>query len=267
MCWLALSDRLLGNVRTRYGPHPVDETIYELIEEIAQSLVWFGAAHYFLHDDADKNETYVASFPTDRVFSCLGRHFQYLPKRIETHWGKQDEELPREIRFLDRTKVLCFWLPKSIKRILLSQNKILAMLDKHQGTSTRFFPQATHENPNPQNYFDFRVWREVEDRVLYRATRKTGWNGRKHDATKRSDFFDCFRRLRFRRNQLILRDALLQQLSDELSRVGRYYESGFRVKISPTDALPSIEELDELTARLSREEVGFSDVIDFCFKR
>ncbi|CAN0599911.1 unnamed protein product, partial [Ectocarpus sp. 12 AP-2014] len=139
--------------------------------------------------------------------------------------------------------------------------------DNHQGTSTSFFPQATHENPNPQNYFDFRVWREVEDRALYRATRKTGWNGRKHDATKRSDFFDCFRRLRFRRNQLMLRDDLLEQLGDELSRVGRYYEWGFRIKISPTDALPSVEELDELTAKLSREEVGFSQVLDFCFKR
>lgn len=31
----ALSDRLLGNVRTQYGPHPVDEAIQELIEEIA----------------------------------------------------------------------------------------------------------------------------------------------------------------------------------------------------------------------------------------
>jgi hypothetical protein len=43
----------------------------------------------------------------------------------------------------------------------------------------------------------------------------------------------------------VLRDALLEQLGDELSRAGRYYEWGFRIKISPTDALPSVEELDE----------------------
>ncbi|MFG5383828.1 hypothetical protein [Yoonia sp. R2-816] len=65
----------------------------------------------------------------------------------------------------------------------------------------------------------------------------------------------------------MLRDALLQQLSDELSRVGRYYSRGFRIEISPTDALPSVEDLDELKAKLSREEVGFSEVLDFCFER
>ena len=262
-----LSDRLLGNVRTRSGPHSVDQTVYELVEEIAQSLVRFGKAYYFLHDNAEKNETQIASFAANGVFSCLGRYFQYLPKRNVSHWDKEDEELPREIRFLDKKKLLDFRLPKSFKKVLVSQNKVLATLDKHHGIGTGFFLQATHDNPNPQNYFDFRVLREVEDRALYRATRRTGWNGRKHDATKRSDFFDCFRRIKFRRNQLMLRDALLEQLSDELSRVGRYHKASFRIVLSPSDLLPSVRELDELKAKLTLEEVGFSEVSDFYFKR
>ncbi|MBZ8117498.1 hypothetical protein KUD11_02435 [Roseovarius sp. LXJ103] len=262
-----LSDRLLGNVKTRYGPHPVDETIYELVEEIAQSLVWFRDAYYFLHDDAEKGETHIVSFATDRVFKCLGLYFQYLPKRTQSHWDKEDEALPREIRFLDKTKLIHFRLPKFIRKILTAQNKILTTLDKHHGASTGFFPHATHDNPNPVNHFDFRVWNETVDRALYRATRRTGWNGRKHDSSKRSDFFDCYRLIKFRRNQITLRDQILVQLGDELSRVGRRYSPDFRISISATGALPSIGELDELDAKLTREEVGFSEIIDFCFKR
>jgi hypothetical protein len=262
-----LSDRLLGNVRTRYGPHPVDETICELVEEIAQSLVWFGVAYYFLHDDAEKGETHIASFAGDRVFRCLGLYFQYLPKRSQSHWDKDDQALPREIRFLDKTKLIHFRLPKLIKKILAAQNKVLATLDKHHGASTDFFPHATHDNPNPVNHFDFRLWSETVDRALYRATRRTGWNGRKHDSSKRSDFFDCYRLIKFRRNQITLRDQILLQLSDELSRVGRCYNPEFRLTISATSALPSIGELDEMSEKLTREEVGFSKIIDFCFKR
>lgn len=262
-----LSDRLLGNVRTLYGPHSVDETIYGLVEEIAQSLVWFGEAYYFLHDDAEKGKTYIASLAADRAFSCLGLYFQYLPKRVQYHLDKEDEVLPREIRFMDKTKLLHFQLPKPIRQTLSAQNKVLATLDKHHGASTGFFTHATHETPNPEYYFDLRVWNEAVDRALYRATRSTGWNGRKHDSLKRSNFFDCFRLLRFRKIQLVLRDQILVQLSDELSRVGSYYNSRFKIVLPPSDVLPSVRQLDELESKLALEQVEFSEIVDFCFKR
>ncbi|WP_207208056.1 hypothetical protein [Salipiger sp. IMCC34102] len=245
----------------------MDETIYELVEEIARSLVWFGAAYYYLHDNAEKDEVQVASFATDRMFRCLGLYFQYLPKRSRSHWDKEDEVLPREIRVLDKTKLMYFRLPRFIEKILNNQNKTLATLDKYHGASTDFFPHATHDNPNPVNYFDFRVWNETVDLALYRATRRTGWSGRKYGSSKKSDFFDCYRLIKFRRNQITLRDQILLQLSDELSRVGRCYNPEFRLTISATSALPSIGELDELSEKLTREEVGFSEIIDFCFKR
>ena len=262
-----LTGRLLGNVRTRHSPHSLDETIYSMVEEIAQSVAWCGYADYFLHDNSEKGKTHITSFASDRVFRFLGLRFQFLPKRIERHWGEEDKELPREIRILDKAKLLHFRLPPLLRKILSSQNKVLATLDKHHGIGTSFFPEVTHENPNPKNFFDFRIWREVEDRALYRATRNTGWNGRKHDSTKRSDFFDCFRLIKFRRNQLILRDSILEQMSDELSRVGRHFKSDFRITITITEALPSIKEIDDLEAKLTREEVDFDKVLEFCFKR
>lgn len=263
-----LMQKLLGNVRTRYTLHSVDKTIRELVEEIAQSLIWFGRAYYFLHDDTEQEKIHVASFSSGGVMRLFGMHIQWVPKRRERHWDRDDEKLPREIRILDAAKVMRFDMPISIKRMLSAQNKTLAVLDKHQFGETNFHNLATHENPNPTNHFDFRVWRDTQECALYRATRSTGWNGRNYDSSKRSDFFDCHRLIRFRRNQLLLRDHILNQLSSELSRVGKGYKAEFSVEISGTDELPSIAHLNELEVRLAREEiVGFKEIFGYCYKR
>ncbi|WP_110342123.1 hypothetical protein [Nitrosomonas sp. Nm84] len=262
-----LMQKLLGNIMTRYEPHSIDETIRELVEEIAQSLIWLGRAYYFLHDDREQKEVHVASFSSGGVVRLFGTHIQWVPKRRERHWDREDEELPREIRILDAAKVMRFDMPISIKRMLSAQNRTLAVLDKHQFGETNFHPQTTHENPNPTNHFDFRVWRDTQERALYRATRSTGWNGRKYDSSKHSDFFDCHRLIRFRRNQLMLRDDILGRLSSELSRVGKGYKAEFSIEISGTDELPSVARLNELEVKLAREEVGFNEIIDYCYKR
>ncbi|MCX5569003.1 hypothetical protein OSH07_07335 [Kaistia sp. K-TC2] len=158
-------------------------------------------------------------------------------------------------------------MPKAIRRMRPKQNRTLAVLDKHQFGVVDFQPQASHENPNPTNHFDFSVWRDTQERALYRSTRATGWNGRKYDSSKRSDFFDCHRLIRFRRNQLVLRDDILSQLSAGLTRVGKGYNANFSVQISRTDKLPSVAHLNELEARLTREEASFTEIIDYCFGR
>ncbi|MGB3739608.1 MAG: hypothetical protein WA948_09665 [Pontixanthobacter sp.] len=261
-----LTERLLSNVQTRYGPHPVDETVREWVEDIAKSLVRFGAAYYSLNDDAERDAIHIASFGSSSVTRIFGTYIQWVPVRTERHWDRDDEEVPREIRILDSARMMYFVIPKAIKHMLSAQNRTLAVLDKHQFGVTDFQPQATHENPNPANDFDFSVWRDMQERVLYRSTRATGWNGRKYDSSKRSDFFDCHRLIRFRRNQLVLRDDILSQLSAELSRVGKGYNAEFTVGISGTDELPSVAHLNELAARLTREEVGFTEIIDYCLK-
>ncbi|MGI2855858.1 hypothetical protein ACRTDR_16890 [Shewanella algae] len=262
-----LTQKLLGNIKTRYAPHSVDETIRELVEEIAQSLIWSGSVYFFLHEDKEQDKIHVASFSSSGVVCLFGTYIQWVPKRQERHWDRDDEEVPREIRILDAAKVMRFDMPTSIKRILSAQNRTLAVLDKHQFGEANFHSKVTHENPNPTNHFDFRVWRDTQERALYRATRKSGWNGRKYDTTKRSDFFDCHRLIRFRRNQLLLRDEILSQLSSEFSKVGKGYKSEFSVEISGTDELPNIAHLNELEVKLTREEVGFNEIIDYCYQR
>lgn len=262
-----LNQKLLGNVKTRYPHHLVDNTVRELVGEIAQSQIWYGRAFYFIQDDREQEEVHVVSLRVAGVVRLFGTHFQWVPKRTERHWVQDEEELPREIRILDASKLMCFDIPTSIKRMLTAQNKTLAALDKHRLKVNNFHLPATHENPNPASHFDFRVWNDKQERAFYRATRITGWTGRKYNQPKRSEFFDCFRLIRFRRNQLLLRDSILNQLSRELTRIGRGYKTDFSVNITGSDELPSIEHLNKLEALLESEEVGFTEIMNYCYDR
>jgi hypothetical protein len=261
-----LTERLLASVETQYSPHGDDETIREWTEEIAGTLILSGKAYYHLWDDHDSEEIRIRSFGPSGVSTLLGVTFQRVPRHTERLWDRDDEEKPREVRLLDGQKVLRFNMPRMLRHILRAQNKTLATIDRHQYRTAKFYPQATHEAPDPANHFDFRVWHEIQDTALYRSTRKTGWNGRKYDGSKRSDFFDCHRLIRFRRNQLILRDDILKQLSSELTRVGQQFSGEYEVKIGATEKLPSVKQLDILEARFSCEDAAFSEVIDFCYK-
>lgn len=261
-----LTERLLASIDTRYGPHGSDETVREWAEEIAESLIWSGKAYYHLWDAPDSDNIRISSFGPSGVSIFLGVPFQWVPRQKVRHWNREDEEKQREVRLLDGHKVLRFTMPKMLRRILRAQNRTLATIDRHRFETANFLPQATHEDPNPTSHFDFGVWQDNQDKALYRATVQTGWNGRKYDGSKRSDFFDCHRQIRFRRNQLLLRDDILHQIGFELSRVGREYDAGYAINIAPSTALPKVVQIDDLESRLMREEASFTDVIDFCLK-
>lgn len=262
-----LVETLLGDVKVRYSPHSVGEAIRGLVEDIAQKLIGYGKAYYFLYNNKEGEENPVSLFSSRNIVSLFGAYIQWLPKCRARHWDKEDEEHPRELRVLDPDKIMKFNMPASMKRMLSAQNKILAMLDKHRFEAANFHPPATYEDPNPTTNFDFSIWNHMQDRALYRATRETGWNGRKFDSSKRSDFFDCHRLIRFRRNQLLLRDSILSQLSAELSKVGKKYNPEFLVEISAGDELPAVSHLNQLEKRLEHEDVGFKEIIDYYFQR
>ncbi|WP_417436624.1 hypothetical protein [Idiomarina abyssalis] len=255
---------LFGNIHNRRTTHQIDEIILELVTDIAQSLIWYGKAYYLLQQDVDTNKIHTISFSSQGVISFFGKYIQWVPRRRKRH---NDQLLPREIRVLDSKKVMRFDMPIPIKHMLSEQNRTLAVLDQHQYSEIKFLTQAQGDSPSSINYFNFSEWNDIQELALYRATKDTGWNCRKYDSSKRSDFFDCHRLIRFRRNQLTLRDQILNQLSNELSRVGKVYNPKFSINISSSDELPSIAFLNELEVRLEREDVSFDDIIDYCNRR
>lgn len=261
-----LAQKLFLSVETRYAASSVNEAIEELTEQVALSLVGFGKAYYYYFGNAESENSRIVSLDSNGVFRFLGNFFQWVPKRLQRNWDREDEEYPREIRLLNSSRIVRFSLPSQIKQVLDKQNRILTALDKHKFIETQFLPKATLENPNPSSQFDFRLWSDIQERTLYRATRKTGWNARNYHQAKRSDFFICQRLVRFRRNQLLLRDDILKQIGNQFSRIGKPYNPDFTVEISASAELPNIQKLNELEVRLEREEADFDEILDYCYQ-
>lgn len=259
--------RLLGNVKTRNAPRSIDGAVRELVEETAQSLIWFQKAYFFAYTSLNGDDVHVAPLNSSGIVRIFGGHVQWVPKGWEKRRRSDEQICSRELRILDAAKLIRIEMPRAFRRMLSAQNKVLASLDEHHLQFGNFHPEATHENPNPSSHFEFGVWKKVQDDAFYRATRQTGWNGRKYDSSKRSDFFDCHRLIRFRSNQLFLRDVILSQLSREFSRIGKNYDERFSMEILPSDESLSILSLEKLKLKLEREEIEFKEVLDYCYGR
>ena len=117
-----LIQRLISNVQTRNRPNSVDKTVRDWVKEIAQSLMWFGTAYYFLREGSERGDVHVVSFSSNGVARLFGTHIQWVPKRTERHWDQDDKEIPREIRILDSAKVMRFAIRKPIKQMITAQN-------------------------------------------------------------------------------------------------------------------------------------------------
>lgn len=260
-----IQERLISSF-TRGARHSRDERVLqELLEEVTQDLLYYGKAAYFLHD-SDKNEQVLRPLRSSMVFKILGFVFQYLPKRVEINCGGNHVVHGREIRILDNKRVLLFNWPKSVLKKINAQNRILKSIDQYAYDAViKHTPQPTHENPNPKNYFNFSVWRDIQDYAFFQATKDTGWDGRKSSETKLSDFFVCHRLIRFRKLQIELCNNILSSLSKQLTKIGKQNASDFEINIVLNNDYHSIKKLNELDFSLKSEKVNFSEVIDYCY--
>lgn len=261
-----LQDKLLGSFVSRYQYSGGHSVIEEVVEEVVQSLLYYGKAAYILQD-SEGDEQFFRPIPANSVFKFLGLAFQYLPRRVQRNWESEDEFLRREIRILERKRLLIFNWKKSVWKKVRSQNRILKALDRYiYDGVVKHVQRPTYDNPNPKNYFDYRVWKKTQDEALFTATKLTGWSGRVSSHPDRSDFFICHRLIRFRKLQVELGTHVLDSLSIQLTKIGRQEDSNFELSIGFSDEYQSISKLEEFERRLESEEVGFGEIFDYCYQ-
>jgi len=261
-----LAKKLLKSIRTSFDSSTIDEAIRYFIEDISKSLIFEGKAYYFLHKDCEQDSVHTASFDSFGVMRFLNTYLQWVPKRTERQVGDDSKELPRELRFFNACNVLRFYIPSTIKALLSKQNRVLNTIDFHHRTAEKYILSGSKDGmPIQKTYFDFEYWKELEEKALFKSTRLTGWSCRAYHHPKKSDFFDCHRLIRLRRNQVNFRDSILSQICSELSRVGKAYNSNFSITITCTDNLLSLSKLNELEDKLKEESVGFDEIMDYCF--
>lgn len=251
--------KLMSSTSSKYSRSSLDHNIFMLVKEICQSLIWFDTAYYYCYDDPEQGEVILRPFAPKGIIRLADIYIQWVPKRIEKNIDCEDTLHPRELHVLDSAKIMRFELSYYFKRILSKQRYVLNRIDKSDPASMHLNKLPTYENPNPTNYFDFQLWSKINERILYRASQSTGWSVR-NSASNLSDFFVCYRLLRFRRNQLLLRDMVIDQLSVQLTKLGKSYNPDFSVKISTTNNLSSVQDINELENKLAREEIGFDEI-------
>lgn len=259
-----LSNKLLSAIITRYDFHRAIRRVVDISNDIASDLICYGKACYFAYKTED-DELIIRSCSPYSLFKAFGLTVQYVPKGVRARWDHEDEVIQRELRFLNRSKVLYFRMPYSIATRIQAQNKLLKVIDgQAHSLAHQFMPRPTHENPSPTNYFDFTVWKDKSDEAMLKATKHTGWSARTtFDHT--SDFFHCHRLIRFTRLQVELRDHILKELSHQLTRLGQLEDKGFQLELLPTGKLPSIDGLDNLNAKLTAETTSFKSILDYCY--
>lgn len=261
-----IQEKLLGSFISRGRISKGHFDVEGIVEEVTQSLLHYGKAAYFLQDDKHEG-SFIRPLPSNTIFKFLGLVFQYVPKHVQHNWDSDDVVLGREIRLMERPRVLLFDWKNTVLKKISAQNRILKTLDRYtyEGAS-KHIPRPTHENPNPKNYFDFSVWKEAQDDALFMATKLTGWSGRKSSQPNRSDFFICHRLIRFRKLQVELATHILDTLSKQLTAIGKREVADFELKISFSDEFQSVRELENLEHKLESEEVSFREVLDYCYQ-
>ena len=73
-----LQDKLLGAFVSRHSYSRSHSIIEEVVEEVFQSLIYYGKAVYILQEHEDDGQFFRA-IPANSVFRFLGLAFQYLP--------------------------------------------------------------------------------------------------------------------------------------------------------------------------------------------
>lgn len=60
--------KMFGNLQARYRKYSVDETIRELVEAVAQSLIWQGTAYYFVQNVPEQEKIHITPLVSDNIF-------------------------------------------------------------------------------------------------------------------------------------------------------------------------------------------------------
>lgn len=110
--------------------------------------------------------------------------------------------------------------------------------------------------------YDFESFRRTEARAVASATKRVGWYGRGSFTDYQTEYYSLTRRLQFERALLGFRDFLFLTANRLLSQAGEAL--GFRARVTP-NALPTLGELDEMSASLARGDVSASELFDRLF--
>lgn len=221
----------------RAWAHELLDAVEETVGNIAHQLYEHGKAFYEI--------VLVQEFPGHCIYELdliqwknykikKGHFIQQIPKEVaEQYQVEQTYSIPL-------SKIVCFSWPMQLggpKNWLAFKEKLRRFYD-HDPTFG--FIGSTLEG---ENTYDLQLHRRIHQEGLWKLTKQIHWVQRKEITNDEffTEFYYLNRLLHFRRNQIILRDYILEELRQGFESIGtdgHGAQLGFELH-------PSIKEVDE----------------------
>jgi hypothetical protein len=224
-----------------YRERDVNETILRAVNAIVSQIAWSGRSTYEICGSA-KDIALVGIIPY-RLFRIPLGFVRLIPKRDQEYFeGKR-------YTFLRANRSWSISVPRELGGAR-GHRKLLRRLRVLSSPAPMFWTEELRAG-NLASGFDFKVYSRWRDAQIALLTRKWGWN-RRDSSINNTEFFYFYRSLRFRRSLAILRNHVVKELNQLLSREG--VKATIRLEGFRTPA-----EIDELTRKACDGSIHYAE--------
>jgi hypothetical protein len=233
------------------------EALWKFFDEASHVLAIYGRAYYEIVYYS-KNDSSITGFElnhisNNNIHDTLGFRWQFIPRR--QLWEEAHPKRPKFIYLPNRCLMTLKW-PTALGGIrrhgqllrdlsLLSKDIMpeFAMEEMKAGTKTRVF--------------DYTQYNHSRDVYLAKSTRQLGWHARGLLNDKTLEYFRIFRHLRFAHTTAVLREYILKELGNALSRIGNILGTKIQITVA---GLPSSKDCETYMQELREAKLQFSDI-------
>lgn len=234
-----------------YRGDSLSDGFTKFLEEAVQMLIIDGIAAYEIRDDRETDGQLVIR-PTVAV--SLDFWADKVALKIYEPGGGEGR-----IVELDRNRIFLIEAPSWIEagngfsltiKNLIRESKRESAPVEHLRRSSEGLP----------NYFEYSVFRKMQELRVLRLTRDSGWPGRSLYDRELTEFYSIARFLRFYFQGLKLRDFLLKKINEVL--IPQLRSLGGEIDSISISGVPTADDVLEIQSKLESGEIGFKEALD-----
>jgi len=253
---------IIGSLSSRFGTtrDNLNACVSDFINEAAHTLAFFGKAYFeivFYFSDNLKSEIKkfrIKNILNESINEFFGLYWQFLPKSLI----KESQIKKKRFNVIPKEKLLVLKMPRKLGGVRRYRQLLKRIYLIGQESILPIFALEDMKDNRISKGFDSVGYREVQNFILAKVTRKIGWDGRGKFREMFLDFYQVYRYLEFQRTKAILRKYILNELNRTLVKVGKVM--GFEAKIK-INGLSTESYIRDLISKLEKGELEFSEAL------
>jgi hypothetical protein len=227
-----------------YFGRGITAAVCEFVERVTSRLMYYGKAAVFeivfLRDPKTNNLAGCDLFSRREII-------QRVPAKVAA-----ERNLPTSIE-LDLDRLAIFSLPTEFQAI----GKLKESLSKlGGGTLTRMFDTSRQSD---RFGYDIKEHIRFQQLATAAATRSIGWSANQNLYELFTEYYILYRRLRFERFIIILRESILETLSVAIDRIAKQFGTTAELKVV---GLPTLSDVERARRELAAGQRKFGSVLD-----